>query len=247
MTYCVGLRLEAGLVMLADTRTNAGLDNISRFAKMFHWERPGERAIVAMTAGNLSITQGVITALDTACRRWEAGEDVECLLNCESTFRAAQLAAEAMGAQQKRYRDQLEAQGAAADATIILGGQRVGGAHRLFLLYSAGNFIEATEDTPFFQIGEHKYGKPILDRVITPATPIPTALKAAFVSMDSTLRSNLSVGMPLDLSVIPAGRLRIAVRRRIEAEDPDFGQISAAWSEALRDAFGRVPDVTTDG
>jgi len=245
MTYCVGLRLEAGLVLLSDTRTNAGLDNISRFAKMFQWERPGERAFVMMTAGNLSITQGVVTALDTACRRWEAGEDVECLLNCESTFRAAQLTSEAMASQQKRYRDRLEAQGAAADATIILGGQRTGGVHRLFLVYSAGNFIEATEDTPFFQIGEHKYGKPILDRVIEPSTPIPTALKAAFVSMDSTLRSNLSVGMPLDLAVIPAGALAIGTRRRIEAEDPDFSAISNAWSEALRRAFGSVPDVET--
>ncbi|MEM1315300.1 MAG: peptidase [Pseudomonadota bacterium] len=245
MTYCVGLRLDAGLVMLSDTRTNAGLDNISRFGKMFHWERPGDRAVVAMTAGNLSITQGVITALDTACRRASAGEDVECLLTCESMFRAAQLAGEAMSRQQRRYRDQLEAQGAGADATLILGGQREGGAHRLFLIYSAGNFIETTADTPFFQIGEHKYGKPILDRVIEPQTPLPVALKAAFVSMDSTLRSNLSVGMPLDLAVIRAGELRLSSRRRIEAEDEEFSEISAAWSEALRQAFGTVPEVTT--
>ena len=245
MTYCVGLRLDAGLVMLSDTRTNAGLANISRFGKLFHWERPGNRAIVAMTAGNLSITQGVITALDTACRRASAGEDVECLLNCESMWRAAQLASEAMSVQQKRYRDQLEAQGAGADAMIILGGQREGGAHRLFLLYSAGNFIETTPDTPFFQIGEHKYGKPILDRVIEPATPLPVALKAAFVSMDSTLRSNLSVGMPLDLAVIHAGEMKVSTRRRIEADDEEFSQISNAWSEALRQGFSSVPEVTT--
>lgn len=243
MTYCVGLRLDQGLVMLSDTRTNAGLDNISRFSKMFHWERPGERALVAMTAGNLSITQGVVTDLQTAIDRAAAGEEVETILDCASIFRAAQLVGDAMAAQQRRYRSQLEAQGAAADASLILGGQRAGGAQRLFLIYSAGNFIEATPDTPFFQIGEHKYGKPILDRVITPKTPIPVALKAAFVSMDSTLRSNLSVGLPLDLAVIRTGELRLAARRRIEADDPDFAEISGAWSEALRDAFSRVPEV----
>ncbi len=246
MTYCVGMRLDAGLVMLADTRTNAGLDNISRFSKMFHWEAPGERALVLMTAGNLSITQGVVTELNTAVDRAAAGEDVESVLTCASVFRAAQLAGEAMAKQQHRYREQLEAQGAGADATLLLGGQRAGGEHRLFLIYSAGNFIEATPDTPFFQIGEHKYGKPILDRVITPATPIPTALKAAFVSMDSTLRSNLSVGMPLDLAVVRAGELRLAARRRVEADDPDFSRISNAWSEALRDAFSRVSEVVLD-
>jgi putative proteasome-type protease len=246
MTYCVGLRLDAGLVMLSDTRTNAGLDNISRFAKMTVWEVPGERALVLMSAGNLSITQGVVTDLNVACERAAGGEDVECVLNCGSMFRAAQLVGDAMAAEQRRYRSQLESQGEAADATMILGGQRAGGAHRLFLVYSAGNFIEATPDTPFFQIGEHKYGKPILDRVITPATPIPTALKAAFVSMDSTLRSNLSVGLPLDLAVIRAGEQRLAARRRIEADDPDFSAISAAWSEALREAFSGVPEVVLE-
>ncbi|HKK36647.1 MAG TPA: peptidase [Paracoccaceae bacterium] len=246
MTYCVGLRLDAGLVMLADTRTNAGLDNISRFAKMSHWEAPGERALVLMSAGNLSITQGVVTRLSVACERAAAGEETESILTCPSMFRAAQLVGDAMAGEQRRYRSRLEAQGEAADATLILGGQRAGGAPRLFLVYSAGNFIEATADTPFFQIGEHKYGKPILDRVITPATPIPTALKAAFVSMDSTLRSNLSVGLPLDLAVIRAGEMRLAARRRIEADDPDFSAISTAWSEALREAFSEVPEVVLE-
>lgn len=240
MTYCVGLRLDAGLVMLSDTRTNAGLDNISRFGKMFTWDRPGDRALVLMTAGNLSITQGVVTALNEAI---EAGDDRETILTCPTLFRAAQLVGDAMAAQQERYREQLEAQGARAGASIILGGQRKGGKPRLFLIYDAGNFIEATDDTPFFQIGEHKYGKPILDRVITPQTPLPTALKAAFVSMDSTLRSNLSVGMPLDLAVIPAGELRLAVRRRMEQDDEEFAKVSGAWSESLREAFRSVPEI----
>ena len=243
MTYCLGFRLDAGLVMLADTRTNAGLDNISRFGKLFAWERPGERAMALMCAGNLSITQGVVTQLETQISRVAEEGEGESILDCPSMFRAAQIVGEAMAAQQKRYRDQLQAQGAAADATLIFGGQRKGGRHRLFLIYSPGNFIEATEDTPFFQIGEHKYGKPILDRVLTPRTPLPVALKAAFVSMDSTLRSNLSVGMPLDLAVIRPEEFRIGVRRRIEADDPDFSVISGAWSDALRNAFGRLPEV----
>lgn len=244
MTYCVGLRLDAGLVMLSDTRTNAGLDNISRFGKMFTWERPGERALCLMTAGNLSITQGVVTALNEACARDDAGEEVETVLNCVSMFRAAQLVGEAMADQQKRYREQLEESGARSGATLILGGQRRGGRPRLFLIYDAGNFIEATEDTPFFQIGEHKYGKPILDRVIAPDTPIPTALKAAFVSMDSTLRSNLSVGMPLDLAVLPAGELRFSVRRRMEQDDVEFQKVSGAWSDSLKAAFTSVPEIS---
>ncbi|MAS42270.1 MAG: peptidase [Rhodobacteraceae bacterium] len=243
MTYCVGLRLDAGLVMLSDTRTNAGLDNISRFGKMFSWEREGERALVAMTAGSLSITQGVITALNEACARAEAGEEVESVLTCDSLFRAAQLVGDAMAAQQRRYRERLEEAGAGTGASIILGGQRRGGRARLFLIYGAGNFIEATEDTPFFQIGEHKYGKPILDRVIEPSTPLPTALKAAFVSMDSTLRSNLSVGMPLDLAVMEAGSLRVDIRRRMEQDDPEFAKVSGAWGESLRDAFARLPEI----
>jgi putative proteasome-type protease len=243
VTYCVGLRLDAGLVMLSDTRTNAGLDNISRFGKMFAWERPGERALVLLTAGNLSITQGVVTALEADLARREEGEELETILDCPSLFRAAQLVGEAMAAQQRRYRLQLEQQGEEAAASMILGGQRAGGAPRLFLIYAAGNFIEATRDTPFFQIGEHKYGKPILDRVIEPATSIPTALKAAFVSMDSTLRSNLSVGMPLDLAVIRAGEHRLAARRRLEADDAEFARVSSAWSEAIREAFRSVPEI----
>lgn len=243
MTYCLGFRLDEGLVMLADTRTNAGLDNISRFGKLFTWERPGERAMALMCAGNLSITQGVVTRLETRIAEVEAEGTGESILHCPSLFRAAQLVGEAMAEQQRHYRDQLEAQGAVADATLIFGGQRKGGRQRLFLIYSPGNFIEATPDTPFFQIGEHKYGKPILDRVLTPQTPLPTALKAAFVSVDSTLRSNLSVGMPLDLAVIRTDALALSLRRRIEADDPDFAQISGAWSEALRDAFRRLPEV----
>lgn len=244
MTYCVALKLAAGLVMLSDTRTNAGVDNISRFGKMFTWEVPGERAICMMTSGNLSITQGVITGINAAISRHRAGDDVETILNAPTTYRVAEIAGEYMRAMQDRYRESLQAQDVGANSSILVGGQRKGGEHRLFMVYSAGNFIEATADTPYLQIGEHKYGKPILDRVIDMDTPLPRALKAAFVSMDSTLRSNLSVGMPLDLAVIPADTYGFAMRRRIEQDDPQFNQISQGWSERLRDAFQSLPDVT---
>lgn len=243
MTYCVGLRLNEGLVMLSDTRTNAGIDNISRFRKMFAWESPGERAVSLMTAGNLSVTQGVITHLETALKAAEAGEEVETILNAPSMYRVAQLVGAAMRSQQNEHREALMAQGASADASIIVAGQRRGGNPRLFLVYSPGNFIEATDDTTYLQIGDHQYGKPILDRVITPETPLRRALKAAFVSMDSTLRSNLSVGMPLDLTVIRTGEYRLSISRRIEQDDPHFSAVSQQWADALREAFRSLPEV----
>jgi len=243
MTYCVGLRLNEGLVMLSDTRTNAGIDNISRFRKMFAWENPGERAVSLMTAGNLSVTQGVITHLETALKAAAAGEEVETILNAASMYRVAQLVGAAMRSQQNEHRSALMSQGASADASVIVGGQRRGGNPRLFLVYSPGNFIEATDDTTYLQIGDHQYGKPILDRVITPETPLRRALKAAFVSMDSTLRSNLSVGMPLDLTVIKTGEYRLSTSRRIEIDDPYFSAVSQQWASALREAFRSLPEV----
>lgn len=248
MTYCVGIKLDAGLVMMSDTRTNAGLDNVSRFRKTFTWAIPGERVLVACCAGNLSITQGVLTRVNTAIAvsssgSGEEGGDIENILTAPTLFRAAQLIGDAMRDVQERHRETLQNQGAGAEASILFGGQRRGGDLRLYLIYSAGNFIEATQDTPFFQIGEHKYGKPILDRLIEPSTPLPTALKATFLSMDSTLRSNLSVGMPLDLTVIKAGSYKFDVERRIEQEDPDFSSISSGWAAAIRDAFDTLPEV----
>jgi putative proteasome-type protease len=243
MTYCVALKLRAGLVMLSDTRTNAGMDNIGRYKKMFTWTTPGERTVIALTAGNLGITQGVITRLDNAVKEGRANPEEESVLNCSTMYRAAEMVGEAMARLQERDRARIEAQGAAADASIILAGQRKGGQPRLFLIYSAGNFIEATEDTPYFQIGEHKYGKPILDRVITPATAITEAVKAALVSMDSTLRSNLSVGMPLDLAIVGAGRYGEVETRRFESDDPTFRALSDHWSASLRHAFQTLPDI----
>jgi len=244
MTYCIGMKLEDGLVLLSDTRTNAGIDNISRFRKMFTWEVPGELALVLVTAGNLSITQSVIARLRKAIADSEQGANIETILNADGMFRVAQLVGENMRCVQEVHRHSVEAQGATADAAMLLAGQRRGGEHRLFLIYAAGNFIEASADSPYLQLGEHKYGKPILDRVITPSTPIPTALKAAFVSMDSTLRSNLSVGMPLDLAVIETDKCRLTTQRRIEQDDADFQQISTMWADALRVAFHALPDIS---
>ena len=241
MTYCVAVRVDAGIVMLADTRTNAGMDNISRFRKLFTYEVPGERAIGILMSGNLSITQGVKTILSRAIKESASDKDVETILNCDSMFRVAQIAGDAMASMQGRYRHTIEMQGAAADATIMVCGQRKGGKPRLYLVYSAGNFIEATADTPYFQIGEHKYGKPILDRVITPESSLDEAVKAVCVSMDSTMRSNLSVGMPLDMAIIERDACSFRTRTRIEADDPRFAEISQSWSAALRKGFEDLP------
>lgn len=235
MTYCVALKLNDGLVCLSDTRTNAGLDNISRFKKMFTWKVPGERAMTMMTSGNLAITQAVMSLLQENIDNPREG--LETLYSAPSMFRVAEIVGDAMQIVQKQYGPGLTAQGESAASSIILSGQRAGGGLRLFLIYSAGNFIEATPDTPFFQIGEHKYGKPILDRVIEPATTLAEALTAAMLSMDSTLRSNLSVGMPLDLTVQRTDAFDFEQERRIEQDDPRFSALSAEWSKALRDAF----------
>jgi len=242
MTYCVGIKLKAGLVLLSDTRTNAGVDNVARFRKMFLFEEPGERVVALLTAGNLGITQGVVTHIATAVKRSRIDPEIESVMTCETLYRGAQIVGETMQEIQKRDRANIEAQGTAADATIIMAGQRRGGELRLFLVYTAGNFIEAGEDTPYLQIGEHKYGKPILDRVIRPDTTLDEAIKAALVSMDSTLRSNLSVGMPLDLAVVPANEYR-ARTLRIEQDHKDFRQISDSWASALREAFHALPSI----
>jgi len=242
MTYCVGLKLKAGLVLLSDTRTNAGVDNIARFRKMFVFEEPGERVVALMAAGNLGITQGVITKIETTIKQSRSDASIESLMTCDTLYRGAQLVGEAMRDVQKRDRAEIEAQGSAADATLIMAGQRKGGELRLFLIYTAGNFIEAYDDTPYLQIGEHKYGKPILDRVIRPDTSIDDAVKAVLVSMDSTLRSNLSVGMPLDLCIVPVNEFRARVQR-IESDHKEFRQISDSWAASLKQAFAALPAV----
>ena len=238
MTYCIAIRAETGLVLLADTRTNAGVDNISRFSKLFTWVNPGERAFGLLTSGNLAMTQAVVTLLQERVENPVDG--VPNVMTAPSMFAVAQLIGDAMVEVQNRYLQGLTATNESGAATIVLAGQRLGGAPRLFMIYSAGNFIEATEDTPFFQIGEHKYGKPILDRVITPQISLEDAKTAALLSMDSTLRSNLTVGMPLDLAVLPTNQLAFSEISRIEADNPHFHALSHAWSELMLEAFAKA-------
>ena len=235
MTYCVAIKLNQGLVCLADTRTNAGLDNISKYRKMFTWAVPDERVITMMTSGNLAITQAVISQLQEALDRPKGG--IETIFTAPTMFRVAEVVGTAMRNVQAQFGPGLAASGQGSDASIVLAGQRAGGDSRLFLIYSAGNFIEATDDTPFIQIGEHKYGKPILDRVITPETPLEDGRVAVLLSMDSTLRSNLSVGMPLDLAVMRTGQFDFAELRRIEEDDQEYRELSQGWSNELRRAF----------
>lgn len=238
MTYCVGLLLNEGMVLLSDTRTNAGLDNISTYRKMFTFEDPGERVIAIMTAGSLSVSQTTIAQLREAIEDPEATPDTSIML-APTLLKVAEIVGATLAKVRAEVDEKLSAmQG--ASASLIVAGQRKGGAMRLFLIYPEGNFIEATEDTPFLQIGEHKYGKPILDRVVKPTTSLQDAQKAVLLSMDSTLRSNLSVGMPLDLAVIERDACKVTQKRRIEAGDPAFRAMSDAWSNALRDGFAKI-------
>jgi putative proteasome-type protease len=236
VTYCVGLLLNEGMVLLSDTRTNAGVDNIATYRKMFTFEHPGERVIAILTAGSLSVTQNVIARLQETI---DAG-DPESIMAVETMLGVAETVGRTLSSVRRDVTEKLAAMHQSASASMIVAGQRRGGRMRMFLIYPEGNFIEATEDTPYLQIGEHKYGKPILDRVIKPDTPIADAQTAVLLSMDSTLRSNLSVGMPLDLAVIAADCCRITEKRRIEAGDPQFSAMSEAWSRVLREGFRSI-------
>ncbi len=239
MTYCVGLLLNAGMVCLSDTRTNAGLDNISTYRKMFHFEEPGERVITIMTAGSLSITQTAIARLGEAIDDPNATEDSSIML-APTMLKVASIIGNMLSDVRRQIDEKMASMNQGASASMIVAGQRRGGAMRLFLIYPEGNFIEATEDTPFLQIGEHKYGKPLLDRVVTPDTTLQDAEKAVLLSMDSTLRSNLSVGMPLDMAIIERDACRVTRTRRIEAGDPAFRAMSEAWSKSLREGFQQI-------
>ncbi len=242
MTYCVGLKTDQGLVFMSDTRTNAGLDNISTFSKMRTWEVPGERVIVLLSAGNLATTQAVTSILD---ERSKAPDDRHpTLLDTPSMFQTARL----IGSVVKEVICDAAPAGQTADAfaaSFILGGQIKGGEPRLFYIYPEGNFIESSADTPFFQIGEHKYGKPILIRAYEPAMSFDDTVKLLLVSFDSTLKSNLSVGLPLDMQVYESGSLRLGPSRRFERDDPYYLSISEGWSEALKAAFHSLPPLRT--
>jgi len=247
MTYCVGIRLDAGLVFLSDSRTSAGLDQISTFRKMIIYEKPGDRFMVMLSAGNLSISQSVREVLQVEKVDRGPHEAPLTIWNAESMFDATRV----LGSAVRRVYDQdgpsLKQAGVEFNASMIFGGQIAGEAMRLFLVYSAGNFIEATRETCFFQIGESKYGKPILDRVLTPATQLDEAAKCALVSMDSTLKSNLTVGLPLDLLVYRADSFKSDQVACIDDQNPYFRMIRGTWGQRLREVFESIDDPRWDG
>ena len=242
MTYAVALRLERGLVFAADTRTNAGVDNIAQYRKLQHWEKPGERVLVLLSAGNLAITQSVISLMNERLASAEDDDDIATLFNAPNMYRAARVIGEAVREARRIDGPSLEASKLSFTANFIFGGQIKGDRPRLFQIYPEGNFIEATDDTPFFQIGEHKYGKPILDRVARSDMSLGEAAKLMLLSFDSTLRSNLSVGMPLDVLIYERDSLDVRRQKRIGADDEYFRSLSGAWSEALRQAFSKIEE-----
>lgn len=238
MTYCVAMCLDQGLVCLSDSRTNAGVDHINTFRKMTLFERPGDRVVVLMSAGNLAITQAVVNLL----REHASAQDHESVWSAATMFECARMVGDTVRKVYQRDAGPLKEFGVDFNASFILCGQIGSEPPRLFQIYAAGNFIEATEDTPYFQIGESKYGKPIIDRVVTSATSLDEAAKCALISMDSTIRSNLSVGLPLDLLIYRCNELKVARHVSIDAENPYFNMIHSQWGASLRRVFAELPD-----
>lgn len=241
MTYCVGMMVDRGLVLMSDTRTNSGVDNISVFRKMFTWQVAGERIITLMTAGNLASTQAVVSQLEE--RTKEPDERDNILLKSPTMF---QVATEIGRLMRRIIAERQEANGERGrgrfTASIIVAGQIAGMEPRLFMIYPEGNFIEASQETPFFQIGETKYGRPIIIRGYDRTMSLEDAAKLLMVSFDSTLKANLSVGLPLDLQVIARDDFAAQHEHRIAHDDPYFQAISSSWGDALKSAFHSLPD-----
>ncbi|HEX3858825.1 MAG TPA: peptidase [Pseudolabrys sp.] len=240
MTYCCGILVRDGLVMIADTRTNAGLDNISTFRKLHVYTTPGERIMALASSGNLSLSQTVRSMLTEGIENPETGER-ETLMNSPTMFQAAQRIGRTVRSLQSMEGEALEAAEVDHEVAFLFGGQIKGERLRLFMIYSAGNFIECTTDTPYLQIGEHKYGKPVLDRAIGFDTDIYDALKIGLISMDSTMRSNLGVGLPIDLLVVKRDDCNPELNYRIEPGEPYFQELRQQWSAALRAAHIAIP------
>ena len=239
MTYCVGLLVDTGLVMLSDSRTNAGVDQINTFRKMATFQRANDRMLVLLSAGNLAITQAVVNLLQ------ELPEDPRLaprIYRASNMFNAARVVGDALREIHQRDAEDLKEHGHEFNGTFILGGQIKGEEPRLFHIYSAGNFIESSIDTPYFQIGESKYGKPIIDRVITRSSSLAQAAKCALVSMDSTIRSNLSVGPPLDLAIMKRDEFKLATHISIDMENEYFKMIRTRWGFALQEVFSELPN-----
>lgn len=239
MTYCVGVSLDEGLIFASDSRTNAGVDNFAKFSKMTVFERSSERMIVMLSSGSLAGTQAVVSIL----KQRSEMVDTPNLMTVGTMFDAAIAVSDAMRDVDRRDGPYLQDNPAGFNASFIVGGQIRGEPPRLFRIYAEGNFIEAAPETPFLQTGETKYGKPILDRVITRKTTLQDAAKCVLVSFDSTMRSNLSVGMPIDLLCYRCDSLEVGTRRCFNEGDPYFTQLSEQWRAGVREVFSRLPDL----
>jgi putative proteasome-type protease len=233
------MSLEAGMIFAADSRTNAGVDQIGRFSKLRVFVREGDRVVVTLSSGNLSMTQSALNILE---QRTRSGDSQMQMWNAPSMFDIARLVGDALREVKMRDGPYLLQNNIDSHATFIVGGQVRGEPPRLFEVYSEGNFIEATADTCYFQIGESKYGKPVIDRVVTRATSLQEATKCTIVSFDSTMRSNISVGLPIDLAVYETDGLRLKLQKRIEESDPYFQMIHTQWGEGLRRVFAELPN-----
>ncbi|HEY7386359.1 MAG TPA: peptidase [Beijerinckiaceae bacterium] len=240
MTYCAGILVDQGLVMIADTRTNAGLDNISVYRKLNVFASPGERVLALAAAGNLSVSQSVVSLLTEGLEN-ENTKEIETIHHAPTMFRAAQLIGRAIRRVRATEGKGFDEAKLSFDVSFLFGGQIAGGPMRLYMIYAAGNFIECSQEAPFLQIGEHKYGKPILDRAVTYGTDLYDALKIGLISMDSTMRSNIAVGLPIDIAVIRRDRLEAELLHRIEASEPYFRDLRERWSTALRAAHMAIP------
>ncbi|MBI3045543.1 MAG: proteasome-type protease [Betaproteobacteria bacterium] len=243
MTYCVGTLLDAGMVFASDSRTNAGVDHVSSYRKMHLFAAEGERVIVILSSGNLSVTQSTISLLDYHALNPDSHKTV---MNASSMYEVAELVGAALREVRQRDGAYLQQSNVDGSASFIVGGQIRGEPQRLFNLYTEGNFIEATRETPYFQIGESKYGKPVIDRVINPDTGLQEATKCVLVSFDSTMRSNISVGLPIDLLIYTRNSLRVGFQRHIEESDEYFEMIHKQWGEGLRRVFAQLPNPDWD-
>lgn len=237
MTYCVGVKLDSGMVFASDSRTSAGIDQIASFRKMAVYERPKERVLILLSAGNLAVCQVVVRKME-----WLRQDDKVTLYNIPSICEGAQLVGQTLREVWAQDATYLKQNNIDSSASFILGGQIEGQPQELFLIYPEGNFIEASTDTPYFQIGETKYGKPILDRVITHETDLQSASKCLLVSFDSTMRSNLSVGLPIDLLIYKNNCLRVDYRKRIKEGDAYWGSLHQQWNQGIQQLFSTLPD-----
>ena len=241
MSYCLGIQVEDGLVFGADSRTNAGVDSVSTFRKSFVFERLGERVIVLLTAGNLAVTQEVVNMVDRGLATDDPARNV---LMVDSLFEVTRIVGDFLRTVYDRDASYFSAHGSEFNASLIVGGQIRGERPRMFLVYPLGNFIEACRDTPYFQLGETKYGKPILERVLSPHLALNEAAKCALVSFDSTIRANISVGPPIDLVIYEGDSFRVGTQLRVDKDDSYFASLRQHWSDGLKRVFSEAPDPT---